>query len=44
MKKCLTCLELKSYSFFNKDRSRKDGHRERCSNCMNTFRIVEVKK
>lgn len=38
MKKCLTCLELKSYSFFNKDRSRKDGHRERCSNCMNTFR------
>ena len=35
MKTCIKCNELKSYEFFTKQKSYKDGYKKTCKNCLN---------
>ena len=35
MKKCTKCNEVKSFSEFNKNKAKKDGHQVYCRACMN---------
>ena len=37
MKKCSKCQILKDFSFFNKDKNKKDGH---CNNCRDCSKVI----